>query len=398
MSLKTLRTALAGTLQDILRFWQTKMPDTVYGGFLGGLQYNGEPVPQAAKGAVLNARVLWTFSTAALHLKSESCRQTAEYAYQWFSGHFFDPVSGGVFWSTDYKGGPLETKKQVYAQAFAIYALSAYYRLTGNRDALQQAIGLFHTLEQHSFDPVYGGYFEAFSREWEALEDLRLSDKDANEKKTMNTHLHVLEGYAYLYKVWPDELLGQKIAGLLDIFSNRIIDKDTATQGLFFDEQWVRKDTLISFGHDIEASWLLQEAAEVLGDAQRIISYRSLAVKMAEASLRGIDSDGGMWHEYDTAGHHLVKEKHWWPQAEALVGYLNAWQLSGNPVFLKQLHSTWPFIRHYLLHQSSGEWVWGVYEDYRPMAHEGLAGFWKCPYHNARACMEIIERIPPGMH
>jgi cellobiose epimerase len=388
-----LQAQLHQSLQQILRFWQTRMPDNNHGGYIGAMRHNGQLFPESPKGAVLNARILWTFSTANLQLKDETLRESADRAYTYFSRHFFDPEFGGIYWSVDFQGIPLETKKQVYAQGFAIYALSAYYQLTGNEKALEQAIELFHLLEKYSYDPVNSGYFEAFTREWDTIEDFRLSDKDANEKKTMNTHLHVLEGYTLLYKVWPDKELRGKITGLLDIFKERIVDKDSATQGLFFDEKWVRKDTLISFGHDIEASWLLQEAAEVLHDDDWINYTKALSVKMAYASLKGIDSDGGMWHEYDVAHQHLVKEKHWWPQAEAMVGYYNAWQNSGEPLLLEQVFRSWNFINQYLIDKESGEWIWGVYADYSQMSHEDLAGFWKCPYHNGRACMELLHRL-----
>ncbi len=391
-SFQPLRENVAASLHDILKFWQHTMPDTIHGGFIGAVEYGGKKLPEAPKGAVLHARILWTFSTAALQLKDVSMRQTADYTYNWFANHFIDPVFGGIYWSVDYKGQSLETKKQVYAQGFAIYALAAYYQLTGNSKVLQQAVELFHLLEKYSYDPLEGGYFEAFTREWDTIEDLRLSDKDANEKKTMNTHLHVLEGYTLLYKVWPDAALRKKIIELLTIFKEKIIDKTTSTQGLFFNEKWVRKDSLISFGHDIEASWLLQEAAEVLEDENWIACTKALAVKMAFASLKGIDSDGGMWHEYDVANHHLVKEKHWWPQAEAMVGYFNAWQNSGEPIFQEQVLKSWNFITKHLIDNATGEWIWGVYEDYKPMDREDFAGFWKCPYHNGRACMELLHR------
>ena len=387
-----LRVTIEKALQDIIHFWQTEMPDKINGGFMGAMRHDGKKITEAQKGAVLNARILWTFSTATLQLKDASIHQTADYAYNWFSDHFIDPAFGGIYWSVDFKGHPLETKKQVYAQGFAIYALAAYYQLTGNGKALQQAVELFHLLEKYSYDPLEGGYFEAFKQNWDAIDDLRLSDKDANEKKTMNTHLHVLEGYTLLYKVWPDAELRKKIIELLTIFKEKIIDEITSTQGLFFDEEWVRKDTLISFGHDIEASWLLQEAAEVLHDEDWIAYTKDLSVKMARAALKGIDSDGGMWHEYDIATYLIVKEKHWWPQAEAMVGYYNAWQNSGDSIFFDQVHRSWNFIAQHLIDKQYGEWLWGVYEDYKPMDREDFAGFWKCPYHNGRACMEILRR------
>lgn len=380
-------------LQSILSFWQTAMPDPVNGGFIGAMRHNGQKLFDAPKGAVLNARICWTFSMAALQLNKSELRKSADSAYNYFAEHFFDPQNGGIYWSVNYLGFPLDTKKQVYAQGFAIYALSAYYKLSGNEMALKQAIGLYRLLEKYSYDPIADGYFEAFSENWQPMDDLRLSEKDANEKKTMNTHLHVLEGYTLLYKVWPDADLGLKISGLLRVFKERIIDGDTSTQGLFFDEHWVRKDTMVSFGHDIEASWLLQEAAEAIGDTFWLAYTRELSVNMAQASKKGIDDDGGMWYEWDFANHHLVKEKHWWPQAEALVGFCNAWQNSGDQSFFDQMLRSWNFIRQFIVDRHSGEWKWGVREDYSTMDQEDLAGFWKCPYHNGRACMELIHRL-----
>jgi cellobiose epimerase len=380
-------------LNTILSFWQTAMPDPVNGGFIGAMRHNGQKHFDAPKGAVLNARILWTFSTAALQLNQPDLRRSADSAYKYFAEHFFDHQNGGVYWSVNYLGFPLDTKKQVYAQGFAIYALSAYYKLSGNEVALKQAIELYRLLEKYSYDPIADGYFEAFSENWQPIDDLRLSDKDANEKKTMNTHLHVLEGYTLLYKVWPDAELRLKIIALLNVFKEKIINANTATQGLFFDEHWVRKDALVSYGHDIEASWLLQEAAEAIGDDDWISYTRELSVKMAIGAIKGIDEDGGMWHEYDLASHHLVLEKHWWPQAEALVGFCNAWQNSGEKSFFDQMLRSWNFIRQFMIDRQSGEWKWGVKADYSTMDHEDLAGFWKCPYHNGRACMELMHRL-----
>ncbi len=391
--LSILSTELRQELKNILSFWATRMPDAINGGFLGGMDHDGLIKQDAPKGSVLNARILWTFSTAAGLLKETGYAGVANDSYHWFTKYFFDSENGGVFWSVTPEGKPLDTKKQVYAQAFSIYGLSAYYGLSGKKEALEKAIELFRCIEKYSYDEKYPGYFEAFTREWSPIEDLRLSEKDANEKKTMNTHLHVLEGYTLLYRYWPDALLRQRIVGLLEIFRDKILQKETHTEGLFFNEFWERKDTLVSFGHDIEASWLLQEAAGALGDENWIDWAKQNAAKMANAATKGIDSDGGMWHEYDMAAHHLVKEKHWWPQAEAMVGYFNAWQNTGNGDYLEQVFKSWKFIKTYLVDPALGEWKWGVYEDYRVMKQEDFAGFWKCPYHNGRACMELLHRL-----
>jgi mannobiose 2-epimerase len=389
----TLRTALQKELAAILDYWIKYTQDEAYGGFYGKLGNDNRPVPEAAKGAVLNARILWTFSAAYNSTRNPQYLAIADRAYQYFSAHFTDETYGGVFWTVDHTGKPAETKKQIYAIAFALYAYSEYYKARENPAVKAAAISLYNSIEQHSFDPVHGGYFEAFTRDWKEMEDLRLSAKDANEKKTMNTHLHVVEAYANLYTIWPDEQLRVQVQRLLQLFHDKIIDKKSGHLHLFFDAQWQVKGNNVSYGHDIEASWLLLEAAEIINDPALITAYRELALLITNATIRdGLDNDGGLWYEYETARRHLVAEKHWWPQAEALVGFINAWQLQPQGRFLHHAQNTWHFIREHLIDKPGGEWFWGVYKDYSIMP-EDKAGLWKCPYHNARACLEGIKRL-----
>ena len=284
-------------------------------------------------------------------------------------------------------------KKQIYGLAFCIYAMTAYYKAAGNTEALQQAKNLYNLIEQYSYDRERGGYFEAFTREWEPIGDLRLSEKDANEKKTMNTHLHVIEAYTSLYEIWKDERLKSRITGLLDVFDKYIINKKNHHLNLFMDEDWQVKSTTILFGHDIEAAWLLLEAAEATGEKPWIEKYKKWAVKIADAASKGRDTDGGLWYEYEPDSGHWTREKHSWPQAEAMVGYLNAYRLTGNMSYLDQSYQSWRFIDSYILDKEKGEWFWGVKADHSPMAGQDKAGFWKCPYHNTRACLEVIKRI-----
>ena len=227
------------------------------------------------------------------------------------------------------------------------------------------------------------------------MEDLRLSDKDANARKSMNTHLHVLEGFANLYRIWPDEALKLKLKELVRLFLTHIISTDTYHLQLFFDDDWTPGSELVSFGHDVEAAWLIQEAAAGLGDELLFQEVKNCSVRIAEAAARGLDKDGGLWYEYNLYTKRLVTEKHWWPQAEAMVGFLHAWQESVEKVFLQQSIQSWNFIKAHILDKERGEWVWGVNEDYLVMK-EDKVGLWKCPYHNSRACMEVIRRISEG--
>ena len=244
-----------------------------------------------------------------------------------------------------------------------------------------------------SFDRDKTGYLEAFTENWQPISDLRLSAKDANEKKTMNTHLHVLEAYANLYRVWPDETLRGQVVTLLHNFLDHFIDAETGHLNLFFDEDWNKRSTLISYGHDIEAAWLLLDSAEAINDVELIDQLKSLAVKITDSTLEGLDTDGGLWYEYEPADNQLVKEKHWWVQAEAMIGFFNTWQITGDEKYLDLSISNWDFVKDKILDKNNGEWFWGINAYGRVMRSEDKAGLWKCPYHNSRACMEIIKRI-----
>lgn len=393
MDVSLFKTELQQELHAILDYWIKNAVDEEQGGFCGRIDNNNTCYADAPKGCVLNARILWTFSAAANLTNDWRFPAIANRAFDYISDHFVDKEHGGVYWSVTSRGEIHDPKKQVYALAFVVYACSEYYIGMHREPAKQLAIELYKLIQEKSYDPVLGGYFEAFSRDWQPLEDLRLSDKDVNEKKTMNTHLHILEAYTCLYRIWPDQQLKQHIRQLLVNFDEHIIDQHTGHLHLFFDENWQVKSDTVSYGHDIEASWLLLEAAKAIADEALIARMKALAIKMAEAVIIGLDTDGGLWYEYEAAHNRLIKEKHWWPQAEVLVGFYNAWQISDRHEFLQYAFNNWAFIKQYIRDNKNGEWFWGINEDHSVMQHQDKAGLWKCPYHNGRACMEIIRRI-----
>jgi len=388
---------LTQELENILSFWKDFTLDEVNEGFVGRINNINQIDDTAPKGSVLNARILWTFSASYNLKKDFDCLQLANRAFEYIRDHFIDQEFGGVYWMLDVKGNPLDTKKQVYALAFTIYALSEYFIASEAADSKALAISLYQELMAHSYDQQNGGYFEAFSRDWKELADLRLSDKDANEKKTMNTHLHVLEAFTTLYRIWPDGSLRTNIINLIDTFTSKIINKETGNLVLFLDEEWNPKSEIISYGHDIEASWLLLEAAQAVDDKELIDKVKILAVQMAAVSQKGIDADGSLWYEFDPCENHFNKEKHWWVQAEAMVGFFNAWQVSGEEGFLQTSLHTWTFVKNEIIDHQNGEWFWGITESGQIMANEDKVGPWKCPYHNSRACIELIRRIGVGL-
>nr|WP_188540891.1 AGE family epimerase/isomerase [Paenibacillus segetis] len=391
---------LEGELKDnILSFWLEHTPDNEYGGFISYIDQEMNVNNQADKGLVLTARILWTFAAAyRKYPHNNRYLEMADRAYAYLQNTFVDHEHGGYYWMIDYLGRPVQDKKQVYGQSFVIYALSEYYLVTGREEVRDQAASLFELLEKYSYDPINRGYVEALTREWQQTDDLTLSDKDLNEKKSMNTHLHVLEGYTNLYRIWPSSALKQKLTELIEVTLNHIIDPNSSHFHLFFDEEWQIKSHHISYGHDIEGSWLLVEAAEVLGDSELIRRVQRIAILMAEAVLtEGVDEDGAIWNEADKQGL-TDSNKDWWPQAEAMVGFYNSYQLTGDTRFEEASLRSWNFIRNYMVDQVHGEWYWSVNQARIPQAHEPKVSVWKCPYHNGRACLEMLHRLTGSNH
>ena len=325
--IKRLRAEMQEELEtNILPFWMNRMVDREKGGFYGRIDGEGNLDEIAPKGAILNARILWTFSAAYRILKKKEYLETADRAKRYLVDYFYDTEFSGIYWELDCNGNPTDTKKQIYAIGFAIYGLSEYVRATGDEEALEYAVRLFEAIEKYSFDPVQNGYLEALTRDWKPIEDMRLSDKDENEKKTMNTHLHILEPYTNLYRVWKDERLKKQLHNLIRIFLDKILDRETGHLNLFFEEDWLNKYHIYSYGHDIEASWLLHEAALVLGDTELLKEVEPWVIRIAWAADEGLNTDGSMIYENFLDKQYVDRELHWWVQAENVVGYANLYQ------------------------------------------------------------------------
>jgi mannobiose 2-epimerase len=318
----------------------------------------------------------------------------AERAFEVVTKRFWDEQFGGAFWRLDDAWNIIDDSKKIYGQAFCIYALSEYHRAFGDSDALNRATGLFELIERHSHDPDYGGYIEVCNRDWsEAGPGARLSEKDMSEKKSMNNHLHVLEALTNLHRVWPEPLVTERLRELIELFQRHILDTRTHHLHHFFDEAWNVRSDSYTFGHDIEASWLLCEAAEELGDEPLLDRVRSTALRMAEVVLtEGLDADGGLCYE-GRVGQIIDAGKECWPQAEAMVGFINAWQVSGETRYLQAARRVWNYIQHYLVDRVHGEWFWRIGSDGRPDPNLPKVSEWKGPYHATRACLETVERL-----
>ena len=374
---------------DILPYWIKRMNNRE-GGFYGRISGEEQLDTDAPVGNILVARILWTFAAAYRIFGNKEYLEMAEKAKKEIINRFFDKEYGGTYWSLNPDGTPLDTKKQIYSISFTIYGLAELNRATGDGKALEYAIKLFNSIEEHSFDKEQGGYFEAFTREWNSIEDMRLSDKDANESKTMNTHLHILEAYTCLLRVWRNPLLEERLRNLIEVFENHILASNRHLR-LFFNDSWECNYETVSYGHDIEASWLLHEAALVLGDQTVLERIEKLVPEIAKAAEEGFSAMEGM--AYECKDGHMDKERHWWVQAETVVGYFNLWDNFGSQEGLENALMCWEFIKGNLIDRENGEWFWSLFPDGTVNRKEDKAGFWKAPYHNGRMCLEIIERV-----
>lgn len=387
--------------QNILPFWLNNMLDKRRGGWYGRMTGKGLIVEDAPRGAILYARLLWTMSAAYRVLSDRSYLDAATMTRDYIIERFMDKEYGGTFWSVTADGQPLDTKKQFYAQGFMLYGFSEYARATGDEEALQIAVHLFDIIERNAWDDDYGGYIEACSHDWQSIADMRLSAKDENYPKSQNTHLHIIEPYTNLLRLLqetdPESEYARKVSAavkhMISLFTDHILNPNTHHLDLFFDMDWTRRSTTESYGHDIECSWLLHEAALVLADKAILNKVEPIVREVALASEKGLQPDGSMIYEGEPDGSHFDRDRHWWVQAEAGVGFFNLYQHFGDEKALDKAIRLWHYIKNRLIDHEHGEWYWSIHEDGSVNLNDDHAGFWKCPYHNGRMCMELIERI-----
>jgi len=378
--------------RNLLPYWSKNMVDNVNGGFYGRIDGNEKIYPDEDKGGILNARILWTYASAYRIYKDTSYLRLAARAKDYIMAHFIDKQYGGAYRSVNARGEPSDTRKQTYTQTFFIYGMAEYYKATGDKEALKTARDIFEAFEKYALDKESNGYFEVFTRDWKRLNDRLIGEPTVNDEKTMNTSLHIMEAYTNLYRVWPDKRMAERLRNLVEIFLDHIIDKQTSHLICFMDRSWRSTSRVDSYGHDIEASWLLYEATNLLGDKELLARVKQVSIKIADAASEGLQPDGSLVYEKDLSTGHMATERSWWPQSEAIVGYLNAFELTRNEKYLDRSVNCWNYTKHHLIDTKNGGWYSGVSES-GVVGKGDKAGFWICPYHNGRMCMEVVERV-----
>jgi cellobiose epimerase len=395
MTARDLRAAVERHLREnLLPFWRSTNVHDGGGGFVGEMGNDGEPHPEAVQGLILNARLLWTFATLFRQLGDPRDEVLARRAFVNLSRRFADPDYGGYLWSIGPDGAVVDSSKKTYGQAFCIYALSEYFLATRDQTALDAALEAYRQIEAHARDERHGGYIEARARDWSAASDLRLSERDMDEAKSMNAHLHVLEGYANLYRAAPRPDLAERLREVIGLFDRHILDPQRRHLRPFFDMGWTVRSDHYTYGHDIEAAWLLVEAADALGDPALLELTRGFVPSVARAVLEeAVDEHGGLAYE-GRSGRVVDPNREWWCQGEAVVGFLCAHEITGEAVFLEAASRVWGFIERFVIDHRGGEWFWRVFPDGTVDSKEPKVGQWKCPYHTVRTCLEVMRRVP----
>lgn len=374
----------------VIPFWKS-LRDDEFGGYYGYMDYDLKLNKKAEKGCILNSRITWFFSNAYTLLKDPSLLDEADHGYEFLKNHCIDSENGGIFWSMNYDGTPLDTTKHTYNQAFCIYALSSYYEASGKREALDLAFQLFHMIEEKCTDDQ--GYLEAFTRDFKPESNEKLSENGVLAEKTMNTLLHVLEAYTELYRVSKDKEVEERLKWIMDTFAEKVYNSELERQEVFFDKNYNSIIDLHSYGHDIETAWLMDRTVDVLGDE----TYRQKMTPITKALTKKI-------YEVAFDGHSLSNEcdkgvvdtnRVWWVQAETVVGFLNGYEKDPSKVEYKEAaEAEWQFIKDHVIDPRNGsEWFWLVRQDGSPVEGEPIVEPWKCPYHNGRMCMEVIRRL-----
>ncbi len=376
--------------ENILPFWsRVERPG---GGYIGAMENDLRVVEDAPVSLILVTRLLWTYSRAYRELGDPAHLEFARRAYAYLGHHFEDREHGGYFWILDAEGTPTNRGKNTYGQAFALYGLSEYYRASGDATALAKARHLFDLLETRVRQRASGGYWEAFAEDWSHVEDMRVTSERFNAPFTMNTHLHILEAYTNFLQADDSQAAREATRRVLRLMLDRVLVPGETHFGLFFDPEWRRLDRTVSPGHDIEGSWLMWETSGLLNDPELLAEVRRISLSMARFTLQhGLGPDGQVVEEFEE-GEPPRRQTSWWSQAEGVVGLFNAYQLSGESAFLEASQRTWDYIRSHIVDPHNGEWFAGRGENGEVLSRNKV-GPWKTPYHNSRACMELLERI-----
>jgi mannobiose 2-epimerase len=376
---------------DLIPFWLA-LYDPQHGGHYGHVDLAGTINRTAPKTAIVVARLLWFLSTVGYVFGDGRCLEQAARTKAFLLNRVYDRARGGLFWAVTHDGRPADPTKHLYAQAFGIYSLSSHAATAGDAEALGAAKELFVLLESR-VRRAEGGYAEAFDAAWQPIEDRRIAWQGGARTITANSHIHLVEAYTALVRAWPSPGPRAALADLVRFILDRFVTPDGTSLYQALDADLRPLPSAPSFGHDIEASWLLDDAGDALGDAALQQRLRRVAASLATAAAsRAQLRDGGFLSSAIRADAASVPPRVWWVQAEAIVGLVNVAQQGGPPGMMTRAEALWGFIERVMIDRENGEWFEAVDGNGRPLPDRPKVGPWKEPYHQARACLEIMRR------
>lgn len=378
-------------VDDLVPFWLALL-DRFHGGHYTRMDERGTIDRKAPKSTVFVARLLWFLSTVGRALGHAQCLEQAARTQSFLLTRLRDGAHGGLFWSVTHEGRPADTVKHLYAHAFGIYGLSAHAIATGNAESLGAAKELFVLLESRLRRPD-GCYAESFDAAWRPIEDRRIAWHGGVATITANAHLHLVEAYTTLLRAWPSAGPRAALHDLVRLMLDRFVKPDGTGLHPALDGALEPLPGPPSYGHDIEASWLLEAAGDALDDPALRQRLRTVAAAMAQAAATGGQlRDGGFLSSPVRADATTLPPRVWWVQAEAVVGLVNAAQRGANRDMMSRAEAAWRFIERAMIDRERGDWFEAVDADGRPIPGRLKVGPWKEPYHQGRACLEIARR------
>lgn len=396
----------------VIDFWYPRSIDDEHGGFILSYDDEGAFAGNDAKMIVTQARMTWFFARLTrTDVVDGDYTDAADHGFAFLRDAMWDDDHGGFYWEVDRRGTVRKPRKHLYGQAFGLYALAEYYRVTGNEQALDLAGDLFEVIDDVAKDHQNGGYHEYFEPDWEQVTEGTTylatiepdwSPKESGESvldptlKLMNTHLHLLEAFTTYYRVTGDETVRERLHELLTILTNTVVRKDRPACTDKYDPDWTPKlddadFRVVSYGHDVENVWLTMEASEALDVPTRL--FADLYDGLFDYSLEyGYDDQNGGFYFFGPLGEHATNRiKAWWVQAEAMTSALRMYEATGEDVYRNVFEETYDFIEQYHVDETHGEWHSGVDETLEPVGRKGAE--YKGAYHDGRALIECIETL-----
>ena len=374
--------------ENLIPFWKGLI-DRDFGGYYGFSDFDHTVNEKYEKGCILNSRILWFFSSCAELTDDKDCIGYAGHAYDFLKSAYLDRKNGGVYWSVTYDGDPLDTTKHTYCQAFAIYALAAYYKVSADEESLGIANDLVKIIEQKCRDKY--GYLEAFNVDFTPASNEKLSENGVMAERTMNTLLHVYEAYTGLYEVTKSDYIADRLREMLTIFKDKMYNPEKHRQEVFFDRNYTPLLDLISYGHDIETAWLIDRGIEVLDDDELKAAYGDITCDLADNILHNAFDGNSLAQECEAGV--VNEDRVWWVQAEAVNGFINEYLKDPSKTEYKDAAvAQWEYIKKNFIYKDGGEWYNQLDKSGKPYGNMPVVGPWKCPYHNGRMCLEIIRR------